>query len=82
MFRLDFSFQMKEQTASRKIAFVYGANDERLMDANKNLYHLANGKDASYIKVEFDLAPLKEGENAWIHLYLAGYQPDDNPPYP
>lgn len=82
VFRLDFSFQMKEQTASRKIAFVYGANDERLMDANKNLYHLANGKDASYIKVEFDLAPLEEGENAWIHLYRAGYQPDDNSSVP
>ena len=82
VFRLDFSFQMKEQAVSRKIAFVYGANDERLMDANKNLYHLANGKDASYIKVEFDLTPLKGGGNAWIHLYRAGYQPDDKPSVP
>lgn len=73
---------MKEQAVSRKIAFVYGANDERLMDANKNLYHLSNGKDASYIKVEFDLTPLKGGGNAWIHLYRAGYQPDDKPSVP
>lgn len=82
VFRLDFSFQMKEQATSRKIAFVYGANDERLMDANKNLYHLSNGKDASYIKVAFDLTPLEGGGSAWIHLYRAGYQPDDKPSVP
>lgn len=50
VFRLDCSFQMKKQAMSRKIAFVYGANDERLMDANKNIYHIASGKDEAYIK--------------------------------
>lgn len=77
VFRLDCSFQMKKQAASRKIAFVYGANDERLMDANKNIYHIASGKDESYIKIEFDLSPLKDGRNAWVHIYRAGYRPDD-----
>lgn len=52
------------------------------MDANKNIYHIASGKDESYIKVEFDLSPLKDGRNAWIHIYRAGYQPDDKPSVP
>lgn len=82
VFRLDCSFQMKRQAASRKISFVYGANDERLMNANKNIYHIASGKDESYIKVEFDLSLLKDGRNAWIHIYRAGYQPDDKPSVP
>lgn len=82
VFRLDCSFQMKKQAASRKIAFVYGANDERLMNANKNIYHIANGKDEAYIKVEFDLSPLKDGRNARVHIYRAGYHPDDKPSVP
>lgn len=28
------------------------------MDKNKNLYHLENGKNESYIKVELDIAPI------------------------
>lgn len=82
VFRLDCSFQMKKQATSRKISFVYGANDERLMNANKNIYHIASGKDESYIKVEFDLSPLKDGRNAWIHIYRAGYRPDDKSSVP
>ena len=82
VFRLDCSFQMKKQATSRKISFVYGANDERLMNANQNIYHIASGKDESYIKVEFDLSLLKDGRNAWIHIYRAGYQPDDKPSVP
>ena len=61
---------------------MYGANDERLMDANKNIYHIASGKDESYIKIEFDLSPLKDGRNAWVHIYRAGYRPDDKPSVP
>lgn len=72
----------EKQAASRKIAFVYGANDERLMNANKNIYHIASGKDESYIKVEFDLSPLKDGRNARVHIYRAGYHPDDKPSVP
>lgn len=52
------------------------------MNANKNIYHIASGKDESYIKVEFDLSLLKDGRNAWIHIYRAGYQPDDKPSVP
>lgn len=32
-----------------------------LMDKNKNLYQLQNGKDESYIKIELDLDSLASG---------------------
>lgn len=54
VFRLDYAFRFGEDSGALKTAFVYGANDERLMDADKNLFGLANGRDESYVRVEID----------------------------
>jgi alpha-L-rhamnosidase len=77
MFRLDFTFQFDEKSKSHTAAFIYGANDERLMDSNKNLFHHASPKDSSYIKVEISTAPLDKGRNAVIDIYRTGYEQAD-----
>lgn len=46
VFKLN--FKLNEKTHSTQAGFVYGANDPRLMDANKNIYNLTNVKDKSY----------------------------------
>ncbi len=38
-------------TANGKATFYYGANDERLMDANKNILGVKAGRDSSYIAI-------------------------------
>jgi alpha-L-rhamnosidase len=82
VFKVDFSVQMDKTTNSTKAGFVYGANDMRLMDANKNMYHLAKSTNESYLLVELDIAPLKSNELAQLNIYRVGYHPDDKKDLP
>ena len=77
VFRLNISLQLDEKSKSTRASFVYGANDKRLMDKNKNLYHLQNGKDESYIKIELSIDSLASGKKAMLNVYRVGYHPDD-----
>ncbi len=69
---------------STRASFVYGANDSRLMDRNKNIYQVQSAKDQSYIKLELDISALGGSTDgkAKLHLYRAGYKDTDNPSLP
>lgn len=82
VFKLNYKFRLDLDSNSLSAAFVYGANDERLMDANKNLYGLVNGTNESYVKVEFDAARLLQGKEAEVRVYRSGFCPMDNPQRP
>ena len=45
IYRLDFTLQLDRQSASTRAGFIYGANDHRMMNKFKNIYHLQNDKD-------------------------------------
>ena len=82
VFRLNVALRLDKETKSTRAGFVYGANDKRLMDKNKNLYQLQNGKDESYIKIELDLDSLTSGKKAMLNVYRVGYHPDDRKDVP
>lgn len=82
VFKLNFSLQLDEASKTTCSGFIYGANDERLMERYKNLYQLENKKDESYIKVELDIAPLLSGKKAVLNIYRAGYHPNDKKDVP
>jgi alpha-L-rhamnosidase len=82
VFKLNFSLQLDEASGTTKAGFIYGANDNRLMDKNKNLFKLENKKDSSYVLVELDIAPLQLNDSARLHIYRAGYKPDDKKDLP
>lgn len=77
MFKINCSIQLDKESESTHAGFIYGANDNRLMDKYKNLYHLENRKDESYLLVEIDIAPLALKENAKLNIYRVGYHPND-----
>ena len=77
MFKINYSIQLDQESKSTRAGFIYGANDNRLMDKYKNLYHLENKKDESYLLVEIDIAPLVLKENAKLNIYRVGYHPND-----
>lgn len=77
VYRLDFTLQLDRQSGSKRAGFIYGANDHRLMNKFKNIYHLQNAKDESYIMMELDITPLISGKGAQINVYRVGYHPDD-----
>ena len=46
----DVKYALTIAPGSTRASFVYGANDSRLMDRNKNIYQVESAKDQSYIK--------------------------------
>jgi alpha-L-rhamnosidase len=77
VFKIDFTVQLEKKSNSTKAGFIYGANDERLIDKNKNIYKLENHKDSSYILVELDISSLNSNGKARLNIYRAGYIPND-----
>ncbi|HNY39257.1 MAG TPA: family 78 glycoside hydrolase catalytic domain [Bryobacteraceae bacterium] len=75
----DFNYALTIAPGSTRASFVYGANDSRLMDRNKNIYQLQNGKDQSYIKLELDISGVDgtPAGKAKLHVYRAGYKDTD-----
>lgn len=82
VFKLDFTLQLDKATQTTRAGFVYGANDNRLMDPNKNLYKLENKKDSSYILVELDIAALSNNGSAQLQIYRVGYDRGDKKEIP
>lgn len=82
VFRLTYAVQLDAATHSTRASFVYGANDPRLLDKDKNLYHLQNQPNEAYLRLELDIAPLATQGSAQLRIYRAGYHPDDKPDVP
>ena len=78
IFRLNYNIQLDKKSKTSMASFIFGANDPRLMDNNKNLLGVSNPKDSSYIRVELDITPLKKKQSALINIYRKGYQVGEN----
>lgn len=72
VFRLSCELRLDAKSKSNKAAFIYGANDLRLMDRNKNILNVENAKDQSFIKVELAVT-----DSARINIYRVGYTATD-----
>ncbi|SHL56141.1 alpha-L-rhamnosidase [Flavobacterium flevense] len=82
VFVINSTIQLDEKLQSTKASLVYGANDQRLMDRNKNQYKLENKNGESYIQVELNMAPLNSDANAKLNIYRVGYHPNDKKEIP
>ena len=82
IFKLKYILAIKE--GSSKAAFVYGANDIRLMDKYKNVFQLENKLNESYIKLELDISEVNPSINGFakLNIYRSGYTKDDSPHIP
>lgn len=67
VFRLGFNIDMPEGESA---SILFGLDDPRLMDPNKNVYGLANREGDSYIRLQID------GDS--IRLFRSGYCPTDD----
>lgn len=84
VFKLNYTLQLDRKSKFDKAGFIYGANDPRLMDKNKNIYEVQSGKDESYILIELDLTHMRKNkkETAMLHIYRVGYHPGDKKDIP
>ncbi len=82
VFRLVGTIALDKATKSTRAALVYGANDERLMNANMNILGRANGKNESYVLVELNTTGLDAGDSAAVCIYRVGYTKTDRADVP
>ena len=81
VFKLNYSLQLDKESKTTSAGFLYGVNDSRLLDKNKNMLNIESAKDEPYIMVELDIAGLDKS-TAFINIYRNGYHPDDNKDIP
>ena len=76
----DLGFTVRIDEGSSRASFVYGANDLRLMDRNKNVFQVQNGRDESYIRIELDVSGIDGSEDgkARLNVFRAGYTDTDS----
>ena len=72
VFRICYDVRMEK--GCRSASFLYGANDHRLMDANKNILGVENAKDASFIRIELT--------DKQLNVYRVGYKATDKADQP
>ncbi|MDE7345518.1 MAG: family 78 glycoside hydrolase catalytic domain [Muribaculaceae bacterium] len=68
VFRLGFNVDIQPGSPA---SILFGMDDPRLMDSDKNVYGLAKNQGESYLRLSF------EGDS--IKLYRSGYHPQDDP---
>lgn len=73
----QFSFRVRLWEGSTSAGFLFGGNDVRLMDRNKNLQGVEVGRNESYVALVLDIGPLAEGKPAVFSACRQGYSKDD-----
>jgi alpha-L-rhamnosidase len=84
VFKCQYGIQLDKAANSTKAAFVFGANDSRLMDKNLNLMGVQNGQNQSYIAFELDISKVSDTPDglAKFNIYRVGYTKDDKADVP
>lgn len=84
VFTVGYKIRLDEGSASKRASFILGANDNRLLDKNMNIFGISSPKNGHYIKLELDISGLDGTENglAKLNIYRIGYHPSDNPGKP
>ena len=79
----ELSCTLAIEPGSSRAGLVFAANDQRLMNRNRNIFQLQDSRDAGYFKVELDVSGLEQPDGAaQLHVYRAGYRGDDDPARP
>jgi alpha-L-rhamnosidase len=79
IFKIQFGIQLDKASNTTKAAFVFGANDWRMMNKNLNLMARENGHNESYVALELDVSNLGENTEgvANLNIFRVGYAKDD-----
>ena len=63
---------------STSAGIIFGANDNRLMQAEKNLWKISSAKDESRLELVLDIADLKNSQPAKLKIFRHGYSKEDS----
>jgi alpha-L-rhamnosidase len=79
VYKFQYGIQLDKASHSTKAAFVFGANDSRLMNKYLNLMGQENRRNESYIALELDISAVSNDPKglAKLNIYRVGYTKDD-----
>ncbi len=79
VFKFQYGIQLDKASNSSKAAFVFGANDRRLMAKDLNLMGVENALNQSYVSFELDISKVSDApdELAQFNIYRVGYDKND-----
>ncbi len=69
--------KIKINKGSTAAGFIFGANDMRLMNAEKNLWNISSAENESRIEVILDISGLENSGNAKLKIFRRGYSTED-----
>ena len=73
----QFAYTVQIPAGSTRAGFLFGGNDSRLMDRDKNIQGVQSGRDESYIRLVLDIGPAEAGGTAVFAAYRRGYAVED-----
>ncbi|MBD2701704.1 family 78 glycoside hydrolase catalytic domain [Spirosoma sp. BT702] len=84
VYKIQYNVQLDQASRSTKAAFVFGANDRRLMNSDLNLEGMKNEQNQSYIAFELDISSVSDSPDglAKINIYRVGYAKNDKADVP
>ncbi|TVZ16572.1 alpha-L-rhamnosidase [Maribacter sp. MAR_2009_72] len=80
VYKFEYTVQLDKKSKSDKASFIFGANDARLLDKNKNIQGIAATKNESYVNFELDISAVDGSEKgkAKLIVYRKGYSNEDD----
>ena len=80
VFKLEYTLQLDANSKITQASFIFGANDARLMDRDKNIQGVSNKKNESFIRFEWDISAVDGSPKglAKFNVYRVGYAPGDS----
>lgn len=72
-----FSCELMLAQGSWRAGVLFGGNDCRLMDRNKNLQGVETKRDESFVILQLDIRPMEEGKPGILSAWRFGYAPED-----
>ena len=80
VFKMEYTLQLDKNSKSTRGSFIFGANDTRLMDRDKNIQGVSNKLDESFIRFELDISAIDGSPSgkAKFNVYRVGYAPEDS----
>ena len=72
-----FSYTVQILPGSSKAGFLFGGNDSRLMDRNKNIQGAESGPDGNFVELRLDVSEVPSGKPAQFTALRTGYVKDE-----
>jgi len=70
--------KIKINKGSTKAGIIFGANDNRLMEADKNMWQLSSAKNESRLELVLNIEGVQNNLPAKLQIFRYGYSKDDS----